>query len=685
MAIRVTCPSCKSSYTVDDVLAGKKVRCRDCDKPVVIPAGSGKEQGVTAKAPRGAAARKGSPDRREDSDDQPRRGKKAKKGGSMMPLLLIGGGVVVVGGLVLLLGGVGLIFFFRSGGDNPAPPVAPMAQGVAPIPVANPAIVAGPAVPPPNVPPGQPPVPPVQPPAPVGVPNPALDTKPVAAAMDGQIPLAVLQAIKDATAYIKMDAGQVKGSGSGFVMKVEGTTAYVVTNDHVVTPPATKVVGIGRLRAVTKTVVPKANITVVLRSGTPQEQAVPAEVLTADPEADLAVLRITNVPNLPRPIDFSLRPQLVETMPLFIFGFPFGQQLATNKGHPAITVGKGSISSLRRDDRGDIALVQVNGDLNPGNSGGPVVDSQGRLIGIAVATIKGTQIGLAIPAEDLTQVLAGRVLGAAIFKKKTNGNLTDVQGEIWILDRHQKILANKNLNVRLADVAIAGAEFEVEVDIKLLDPMRNVQNVTLHVARAGTPAQTTPNAQGQWDPLQSAQAIPLKLEDQKAVGGFNLPQGFNGNDEYQFQVAYINGSGKTIYSQPRTLRLNFNPGGAGPLAQLPPNNPGIQPPPLPPGLPVPPFGKGPRPPLGPGLGNKFGPENTVTLTITGIPNNDVRQAILKRLPAMIGPTNLVQSRSSGTVMQVNVAPVADPQAFAQMIDFGTVTGINGRTITVRVK
>src|ERR1700686_3200891 len=93
-------------------------------------------------------------------------------------------------------------------------------------------------------------------------------------------------------------------------------------------------------------------------------------------------------------------------MPVFVFGFPFGKILATNKRNPAITVGKGSVSSIRLDEKDELALVQIDGALNPGKSGGPVVDAPGRLVGIAVATIKDSSgIGLAIPARQLKRLL----------------------------------------------------------------------------------------------------------------------------------------------------------------------------------------------------------------------------------------------------------------------------------------
>ena len=120
-----------------------------------------------------------------------------------------------------------------------------------------------------------------------------------------------------------------------------------------------------------------AKVTVVFNSGAENEEAVSAQVLAVDPQRDLAILKVSGVKQLPKPIDYLAQPELAETMPICTFGFPFGEVLATGKRSPAITVGKGSISSLRLDESGALALVQIDGALNPGNSGGPVVDTQG--------------------------------------------------------------------------------------------------------------------------------------------------------------------------------------------------------------------------------------------------------------------------------------------------------------------
>src|SRR5262245_11840829 len=190
------------------------------------------------------------------------------------------------------------------------------------------------------------------------------------------IPVETLKHIKNATVFVKVEyqvpgvAKLLHGSGSGFLMKVDGTTGYIATNHHVVNPP-------DKLKDRVK---PAGPPTLVFWSGTRQERVVKAEVLASDPSRDLAILRVTDFKDLPKPIAMNPKLELIETMGVYIFGFPFGQALSTTKGNPAMTVGKGSVSSIRENERGEIQVVQIDGDLNPGNSGGPVVDSKGRLV-----------------------------------------------------------------------------------------------------------------------------------------------------------------------------------------------------------------------------------------------------------------------------------------------------------------
>jgi hypothetical protein len=140
-------------------------------------------------------------------------------------------------------------------------------------------------------------------------------------------------------------------------------------------------------------------------------------------------------------------------MPVYILGFPFGQQVTFRKGSPEITIGKGSISAIRRDDRDQVAYVQIDGEtFNPGNSGGPVVDSKGRLVGVAVMSHKSHRLHLAIPAEVLAAMLLNQRLALdnplpaaqKIFERQPRVFLSDldefdVKSGIWPFTKNGRL------------------------------------------------------------------------------------------------------------------------------------------------------------------------------------------------------------------------------------------------------
>src|SRR5262245_2399306 len=266
-----------------------------------------------------------------------------------------------------------------------------------------------------------------------------------------------LAAIKRATVYVKVDAKLLSGTGSGFVIQVDGDSALVVTNHHVIEPEIqiefTPKIGrkmvrppFGRPPGLTPRLpvmtLKDVDVTLVFDSGTKSERSAKAQVVAIDPERDLAVLRVKGVKDLPAALDLSAAPKLAETMPVYTFGFPFGKVLATGKGHPAITIGKAAISSLRQNDDGELAMVQIDGALNPGNSGGPIVDAKGLLVGVAVATIRNSSgIGLAIPGGELRRTLLGRLGAIHVTTKDTGKDKTTVHVEAGVIDPLDKIAA----------------------------------------------------------------------------------------------------------------------------------------------------------------------------------------------------------------------------------------------------
>ena len=175
------------------------------------------------------------------------------------------------------------------------------------------------------------------------------------------------------------DAG---GTGSGVIIAPDG---YVLTNDHVVH---------GAKRLV-----------VSLTNGTMHE----ATLAGTDPATDLAVIR-ADASNLPY-ATFSESAALHAGQLVIAIGNPLGFQSTVSTGVVS-ALGRGLRS---REGRLIENIIQHTAPLNPGNSGGPLVDSRGRIVGLNTAIILGAQgIGFSIPSDTakwvVSQILSlGRV------------------------------------------------------------------------------------------------------------------------------------------------------------------------------------------------------------------------------------------------------------------------------------
>jgi S1-C subfamily serine protease len=365
-----------------------------------------------------------------------------------------------------------------------------------------------------------------------------------------------LQELKAASVYIRVVIPGLGGaSGSGFVVQSQGDTVYVVTNHHVITapPPEELPRRFGRgLRGPAGPV----EVTVVFRSGTPEEQAVRAVTVADDEQDDLAVLRVGGVKDAPRPIDCNRAPQLVETMPVLTFGFPFGRLLDPDKPNPAITITKGTVTSIRTNKNREVTDVQVDAAVNPGNSGGPLVDETGALVGVIVAKINNANnIGFAIPVHKLNRLLDGRVEPPDSIRR---------QG------------------------------VQVEVVARVNDPLNRLRSPALLYGLAHD-LRMPAKANNGWEALAGGRSAALKVNGTQAVAVLPLGVPQNGELDVVVQASYTDAAGRTVYGEPKELRLAAGGGlpvAGGPANQNPPpfnpnpNPPAFNPPvPDKPGLP----------------------------------------------------------------------------------------------------
>jgi S1-C subfamily serine protease len=162
-------------------------------------------------------------------------------------------------------------------------------------------------------------------------------------------------------------AAEQTGAGSGIIIAPDG---YILTNDHVVASAQ------------------------LLQATLEDGRTMPAEVIGTDPATDLAVIRV-NASGLPFASLGNSAALRVGQLVIAI-GNPFGFQS---------TVSTGVVSAVGRALRSRSGrlienIIQHSAPLNPGNSGGPLVDSRGRVVGINTAIIMMAQgIGFAIPAN----------------------------------------------------------------------------------------------------------------------------------------------------------------------------------------------------------------------------------------------------------------------------------------------
>jgi putative serine protease PepD len=176
---------------------------------------------------------------------------------------------------------------------------------------------------------------------------------------------------------------KVQQLGSGFVIDTQGD---IVTNDHVIAGGS--------------------DIRISFGSG----RSYPAKVVGADPASDLAVLQVQAPKSLLHPLAFAPSSGIQPGDPVYAIGNPFGLDR---------TMTAGIVSAVGRDIQAPDGrtipnAIQTDTAINHGNSGGPLLDVSGRVVGVTSQIQGGTVdanvgVGFAVPG-DTTQSVAQQLI-----------------------------------------------------------------------------------------------------------------------------------------------------------------------------------------------------------------------------------------------------------------------------------
>ncbi len=282
--------------------------------------------------------------------------------------------------------------------------------------------------------------------------------------------------------------GPTEGAGSGWVYDREG---HVVTNHHVIADSDL--------------------IEVTLFDG----QTVEAAVVGADPANDIAVLKVKADEKSLVPVEIGESTTLRVGQKVYAIGNPFGFERTMTEG--IISSLNRTLQAKTRAPRLINSIIQIDAALNRGNSGGPLLDTSGVLIGmntaIATSTGENTGVGFAISANNIRRIVPllirdGRIirpsLGIASFGTTTKGVLVlqlmesgpaekaGIRAATWI--ERVRVPGGQMLSQKIhlprADLIVAIDSLPVpsaEALLAEVEKHRPGERVVLHILRAGQP------------------------------------------------------------------------------------------------------------------------------------------------------------------------------------------------------
>ncbi len=254
---------------------------------------------------------------------------------------------------------------------------------------------------------------------------------------------------------------EAQSLGSGFVVSADG---YVVTNNHVITAD-----GQGQVESITVTM--------------PDGNEYPAKLIGKDAPSDLAVLKINAAKPLPFVKFGDSRSARVGDWVIAI-GNPFGL---------GGTVTSGIVSAIARSTGSGSAYdryIQTDASINRGNSGGPMFDMKGQVIGINNAIFSPTGgsvgIGFAIPAETAAPIVDKLIKGQAIDRGYLGVQIQpvteDVADSLGLSHNRGELVQTVQPGQPAANAGIQPGDIVLKVDGKDVSPDQTLSYIVANTA-----------------------------------------------------------------------------------------------------------------------------------------------------------------------------------------------------------
>ncbi len=286
----------------------------------------------------------------------------------------------------------------------------------------------------------------------------------------GEVYAKNVQAVVAITTRHESNGGYAEGSGSGFIISADG---YIVTNYHVIDDAV--------------------QVAVTLHN----DETVSAKIVGYESSNDIALLKIAK-DDLPY-VTMGSSDQLVVGDQVAAIGNPLGELTST------LTVGYISAKDRIVDTDGTVInMLQTDAAINAGNSGGPLFNMKGEVIGVITAKYSGSSnsgasiegLGFAIPTDDIAGILSdlkeygyvtGAYLGVYVRDVDASAQSYGLPAGAYVEEPMPGYAAEKG-GIKAGDIIVNLGGFDVDSVTTLTRALRRFdagETITVTVYRAG--------------------------------------------------------------------------------------------------------------------------------------------------------------------------------------------------------